>query len=372
MRIRSVHEITDDYEAWMRERLPFVIEKHLKYKHDEMAGRDGNEDPNRDTDAAFGFLRATFYLWAYRFREWLPELVDDAVPRVLGVGDIHLENFGTWRDAEGRLVWGINDVDEAAVLPCTNDLVRLVTSALLADLDVHDDDAASAVLSGYRKQLKTVRPQPFVLAEQEEHLWKLARDHSAHPQRWWQEHRKPDQLPPHSPLGNVKELLRGDFPDADLDILKLGTRRAGLGSLGRPRVVAVARWYGSLVCREAKAVLPSAWDWAGGADDAKPHMTGLLSSPTRAPDPYAKVVGGWSIRRLAPDSGGIDIDKIDHVDDQRALLRSMGSELANIHLTKADPELLLGYVKRDPRWLADAAQTMATAVRDDRAEYAAR
>jgi hypothetical protein len=27
------------------------------------------------------------------------------VPRVLGVGDIHLENFGTWRDAEGRMVW---------------------------------------------------------------------------------------------------------------------------------------------------------------------------------------------------------------------------------------------------------------------------
>jgi hypothetical protein len=372
MTIRSVHEITDDYEAWMRERLPFVIEKHLEYKHDAMAGRSGKKDSKRDTDAAFRFLRATFYLWAYRLRERLPELVDDAVPRVLGVGDIHLENFGTWRDTEGRLVWGVNDVDEAAVLPCTNDLVRLVTSARLADLNVHGDDAASEVLSGYRKQLKTSRPQPFVLAEQKEHLWMLARDHSAHPQQWWQEHKKPDPLPPHSPLGNVKELLRGDFPNADLDILKLGTRRAGLGSLGRPRVVAVAQWYGSLVCREAKAVLPSAWDWAEGAGDAKPHMTGLLASPTRVPDPYTKVVSGWSIRRLAPDSGGIDIDKIDHVDDQRALLRSMGSELANIHLTKADPAVLLEYVRRDPQWLADAAQTMATAVRDDRAEYAAR
>jgi len=372
MTIRSVHEITDDYEAWMRERLPFVIEKHLNYKHDEMAGRDGKKDGNRDTDAAFGFLRATFYLWAYRFRELLPELVDDAVPRVLGVGDIHLENFGTWRDAEGRLVWGVNDVDEAAVLPCTNDLVRLVTSALLADLEVRDGDAASEVLSGYRKQLATIGPQPFVLAEQEEHLWKLARDHSAHPQRWWQEHRKPDPLPSHSPLGNVEELLRGDFPDADLDILALGTRRAGLGSLGRPRVVAVARWYGSLVCREAKAVLPPAWDWAGGADDAKPHAEELLASPTCVPDPYTKMVGDWSIRRLAPDSGEIDIDKIHHVNDQRALLRSMGSELANIHLTQADPAALLGYIRPDPQWLADAAQTMAAAVREDQAGYAAR
>ena len=27
-------------------------------------------------------------------------------PQVLSVGDLHLENFGTWRDADGRLVWG--------------------------------------------------------------------------------------------------------------------------------------------------------------------------------------------------------------------------------------------------------------------------
>ena len=48
------------------------------------------------------------------------------------VGDLHIENFGTWRDAEGRLVWGVNDVDEACRLPYTNDLVRLGTSAMLA------------------------------------------------------------------------------------------------------------------------------------------------------------------------------------------------------------------------------------------------
>ena len=48
---------------------------------------------------------------------------------VLAIGDLHLENFGTWRDAEGRLVWGINDFDEAWALPYTNDLIRLATSA---------------------------------------------------------------------------------------------------------------------------------------------------------------------------------------------------------------------------------------------------
>src|ERR1700748_2797283 len=157
--------------------------------------------------SAFMFLRATYWRWCETIYVSCPSL--KKAPRVLGVGDIHLENFGTWRDAEGRLVWGVNDVDEAAVLPCTTDLVRLVTSARLADLEVHDDDAASNVLSGYREQL-AIGPRPFVLAEQQEHLWKLARDHSDHPERWWQERKQPDPLPAHIPLGNVKELLRGD------------------------------------------------------------------------------------------------------------------------------------------------------------------
>jgi uncharacterized protein (DUF2252 family) len=47
-----------------------------------------------------------------------PEVCPDLAkaPKVLAVGDLHVENFGTWRDVEGRLVWGINDFDEAAAL----------------------------------------------------------------------------------------------------------------------------------------------------------------------------------------------------------------------------------------------------------------
>ena len=35
---------------------------------------------------------------------------------------------GTWRDTEGRLIWGVNDFDEVARMPYAVDLVRLVTS----------------------------------------------------------------------------------------------------------------------------------------------------------------------------------------------------------------------------------------------------
>src|SRR5262249_40716504 len=91
--------------------------------------------------------------------------------RVLGIGDLHMENFGTWRDADGRLCWGVNDFDEACYLPYTNDLVRLATSAYFAIADcqvtLKFKDACQAIDKGYRKGLQ--EPCPFVLAEN--HGW---------------------------------------------------------------------------------------------------------------------------------------------------------------------------------------------------------
>jgi uncharacterized protein (DUF2252 family) len=69
------------------------------------------------TQGAFEFLRATYYRWTMRWPQHCAQLAD--APQVLAVGDLHTENFGTWRDAEGRLVWGVNDLDEAHPLPYT-------------------------------------------------------------------------------------------------------------------------------------------------------------------------------------------------------------------------------------------------------------
>ena len=53
-------------------------------------------------------------------------------PKILCIGDIHIENFGTWRDAQSRFVWGVNNFDEAPVMSYAYELIRLVTSARLA------------------------------------------------------------------------------------------------------------------------------------------------------------------------------------------------------------------------------------------------
>src|SRR5207253_4765315 len=107
----------EKYERWLRKHCR-VVEADLKKKHERMR------------ESAFVFLRATVCRWAKRVEGIGADLAK--TPPVLSVGDLHLENFGTWRDAEGRLVWGVNDFDEAAVIPYAFDLVRLATSARLA------------------------------------------------------------------------------------------------------------------------------------------------------------------------------------------------------------------------------------------------
>ncbi len=105
------------YEAWMaRELGREIVRADVVLKHQKMRA------------SPFVFLRATYWRWAETILEICPDLADAA--QVLAVGDVHLENFGTWRDIEGRLVWGVNDFDEAARMPYALDLVRLAASAL--------------------------------------------------------------------------------------------------------------------------------------------------------------------------------------------------------------------------------------------------
>src|SRR2546429_9633960 len=151
-RTMSFVKDNEKYERWLRKHCR-VVEVDLGKKHERMR------------ESAFVFLRATFFRWAKRVEGICTDLAK--TPPVLSVGDLHLENFGTWRDAEGRLVWGINDFDEAYALPYSNDLVRLAASAILAidenHLRLDAREAADAILDGYADALHS-GGRPFVLA----------------------------------------------------------------------------------------------------------------------------------------------------------------------------------------------------------------
>jgi uncharacterized protein (DUF2252 family) len=156
----GVVESTAGYEAWLARFCPLYA-PDLAYKHAQMA----------DPANPFPFFRGTYYRWVSLWPAACPDLT--SAPRVLAVGDLHVENFGTWRDADARLCWGINDFDEADHLPHTCDLVRLATSARLARkdgvLNVKTADACRAILDGYRDAL-AANGTPFVLEERHPEL----------------------------------------------------------------------------------------------------------------------------------------------------------------------------------------------------------
>ncbi|MGW7369204.1 DUF2252 domain-containing protein [Streptomyces sp. NPDC054841] len=57
--------------------------------------------------------------------------LDERTSRVWIHGDLHAENFGTYMDANGRLIFNVNDFDEAYVGPFTWDVKRLSASLAL-------------------------------------------------------------------------------------------------------------------------------------------------------------------------------------------------------------------------------------------------
>jgi hypothetical protein len=151
-------------------------------------------------------------------------------------------------------------------------------------------------------------------------------------------------------------------------------RRSGLGSLGRERLVAIADWNGSAVAHEAKALAPSAWEWAHKEHaSGRIHYLELAASAVRCPDPLTEVREGWLVRRLSPDCSRIELDSLPVQRDEARLLRSMGWETGNIHLgTRGAGKAILADMKRrKSTWLREAATMMGRLVRDDWKEWRA-
>ncbi|MFI1012329.1 DUF2252 domain-containing protein [Streptomyces sp. NPDC020965] len=84
--------------------------------------------------------------------------LDERTSRVWIHGDLHAENFGTYMDANGRLIFNVNDFDEAYVGPFTWDLKRLAASlALIGYTKAFSDEQISELVricaAAYRERI---------------------------------------------------------------------------------------------------------------------------------------------------------------------------------------------------------------------------
>ncbi len=352
---QTIQDCTAAYEAWLAEQDP-IVEADLEAKHTQMA-----QDP-------FAFFRATFYRWCERWPEVIPETIAGA-PRLRAVGDLHVENFGTWRDVEGRLVWGVNDFDEVAVLPYTIDLVRTVASAILAaragSLAIDAEESAQAALIGYRSSLEH-GGRALVLEEHDRWLRRMTTSRLRDPVGFWS---KMEDLAELGSLpGDLRTRLGRTLPARTHGITHR-SRRAGEGSLGRFRAVALGTLDGALVAREAKATARSGWYFAHPHEVPRNPPTPSLPLPgaVRDLDPTVSVKESWIIRRLSPDCSRLELSSLAKRRDEERLVRAMGWETGNVHLatSEAIPGVLSHLDRLGKRWLERSSQAMVDDVMRD-------
>jgi len=352
-----------EYERWLAAELKgAVAEDDLKAKHKKMG------------ESAFAFLRATYWRWAETILDVCPDLGN--APAVLAVGDTHLENFGTWHDEDGRMIWGVNDYDEAAEMPYVLDLVRLGASATLATTpsEISVKAICANLLKGYEHGLEA--PEAFVLDR--DHLWLRKRfvvDEIARG-KFWQ--KIDDQYRatlakkhPEQPPVAWRKLLSAAAPKGAPALL-FWRHTAGTGSLGRPRWLGYTNWRSGPLLREGKALVPSGWLRAHGGGE-RLQLNEIARSRFRAPDPWYAASGRVLVRRLSANSRKLnaedrrDLARLLHPD----LLWDMGRDLAAVHLGVRNQRdaLRADLAKRKGRWFRDNVEAAAKFVAREFAEW---
>lgn len=349
--MNSIGRDVDEYERWLRKHCR-VVEDDLKEKHERMRKN------------VFAFLRATYFRWARTIESVCPELA--GTPVVACVGDIHVENFGTWRDADARLVWGVNDYDEVAFMPYVFDLVRLATSACLGPSAAVDAaQVVAAVLDGYRTGF--AEPRAVLLDQHAGWLRAFANPSERTCLDFW---REVDACADADPPRAVRSALAQSLPEGSR-ILRFAAQTKGGGSLGRPRFLAIAEWNGGRVVREAKAYVPSAWIWAH-RKKAPRHawFVDLARGSFRSPDPFARAQDGFVIRRVAPDARKIELADVRGRVPAARFLSAMGAELAAVHASDPrSPRVLADLETRTGPWLLRAVRAARQHTERDYAAY---
>ncbi|AFY36129.1 DUF2252 domain-containing protein [Calothrix sp. PCC 7507] len=94
----------------------------------------------------FSFYRGTCHLFYEDFPQDSPL---NLAPSVWICGDLHLENFGSYKGDNRLVYFDINDFDEACLAPCTWDVVRFITSIFVGHHALGVNESEAPHLSNY-------------------------------------------------------------------------------------------------------------------------------------------------------------------------------------------------------------------------------
>lgn len=214
--------------------------------------------------SAFAYYRGTADLF---YGRWLKPVLGLKAPGVWLNGDMHLENFGTYRGDNRLTYFDIGDFDDAARGPAVIDLLRFLTGLIVAAPELGVTTAHARALAGlglerYRAALANGKARWLERRTARGAIGDLLADLERRSQA--------DLLAKRTVIKNGKRRLRFDTGKAIrlekaeaaavtaalarfakrrahpefFDVLDVAQRVAGLGALGRPRYVALIRGNG--------------------------------------------------------------------------------------------------------------------------------
>ena len=106
----------------------------------EIRAFNANRDPSKRVlkyavmqQNVFRFYRGTCHLF---YKDLYNNNVLPNSPLVWASGDLHLENFGSFKGRDRLVYFDINDFDEAMLMPAIWELVRLLCSVVVASTSI--------------------------------------------------------------------------------------------------------------------------------------------------------------------------------------------------------------------------------------------
>ncbi|MDD2990502.1 MAG: DUF2252 family protein [Zoogloea sp.] len=357
----------------------------------------------------FVFLRGTCHLF---YRRLPADALFDAAPPVWSCGDLHLQNFGSYKGDNRLVYFDLNDFDEGLLAPASLDLVRFLCSVLVAapDLGVGKKGAralGAAFLDAYLATLASGRAN-WVERDTAEGLVHnlLAGLHGRQRPAFLDgrttlkgKHRRlrldnGKALPvTESRRERVCALIAGlarQHADPDFfEVLDVARRIAGNGSLGVDRYVILVRGKGSpdgnelLDLKEAlpSAVLPRVVTaqpaWRAEAERVVAIQRRMQAVPMAFLEPVRFRKRSYMLRALQPSEDRVSLDVARSGEGAVAkVLASMGAIVASAQLRSsgrdgsAIADTLIGYAGECQRKaLLDAAQECAAQLRQDWEAY---
>ncbi|HET9073366.1 MAG TPA: DUF2252 family protein [Solirubrobacteraceae bacterium] len=356
-----VLELCGRYEHWRGRRIPLDGEE-LEAKYREMA-----ESPQ-------AFARGDLPCFMDHLARELPQLLE--APRVICAGDLQPEAFGTWRDRAGRLVWGIDLLDEVDLLPYPADLLRLATQLTLrasrGELGGDPEAICEALWSGWRERVELRRPRPFVLGPDHADLLDLHAPELRDPVNFGAEIAALAAYERALPKAAAR-MLAAASPEGGL---RPELRRASLrgAARGARRIIAVAEVDGGPLVREIRQIPGPLSMWSAPRRVQIAGLAGAIDAARGvAAEPWRRQSRKWVVRGL---DGSVSVTYLGpQLTDPLGLVAKLGAEAANLHLVPVPEAAAVKALRRDAEarggdWLAPAAAAMAENTNTDHRELA--